>query len=121
MAVEPGNPTLPPDVDGSIERPRRWIWVWIISGMTATIFSEFCEHMCASIENSALDEEHVFLWDNLQAHLTPLVYHTVEGHQGNCTFHIIPRPPYQPKFGPIEYIFVSLFAVLKIKSRRIGM
>jgi hypothetical protein len=27
MAVEPGNPTLPPDVDGSIERPRRWIWV----------------------------------------------------------------------------------------------
>jgi len=27
LGVEPGNPLLPPDIDGSIQRPRRWIHV----------------------------------------------------------------------------------------------
>ena len=27
IAIEPGNHALPPDADGSIERPRRWVYI----------------------------------------------------------------------------------------------
>ena len=42
--------------------------------------------------------------DNLQAHLTPIVYQTVEARNGPTCFNILLRQlAYQPKYGPIEY------------------
>jgi hypothetical protein len=112
MAVEPGDPNRPPLQDGSVERPRRWIWIRMITGTNAETFSDFCEHVCSSIEQSG-DTERLFLWDNLSAHRTPLVHHTVEAREGPCSFRIVARPPYQPKYGPIEYVFCELICRLQ--------
>jgi hypothetical protein len=35
--------------------------------------------------------------------LTDLVYETVEVRPSPNQFYIVPRPPYQPKYGPTEY------------------
>jgi hypothetical protein len=51
-AVEPGDPNRPPLQDGRIERPRHWIWVRMITGTNAATFSDFCEYICSSIEQS---------------------------------------------------------------------
>jgi transposase len=57
------------------------------------------------------------MWDNLASHLSPLVTHVVglRNQIPNRPTHwsIVPRPPYQPKFGPIEYIFCELPCELK--------
>jgi hypothetical protein len=116
MAVEPGDPNRPPHEEGSIQRPRRWIWVRQIAGTNAATFSDFCEYVCSSIEGSG-DTERVFLWDNLSAHRTPLVHHTVEAREGPCNFRIVPRPPYQPKYGPIEYVFCELLCRLQLRVK----
>jgi hypothetical protein len=89
MAIEARNPNLAPDVGGSVQRPRRWIQIRMIGGTSSIIFSDFCEYVCASIENDVLDAERIFLLDNLRSHLTPLVYQTVEGREGPCTFQIV--------------------------------
>ena len=112
MAIEPGDPNLPPGTLGSVDWPRRWIWVRQEAGTTAALFSDFCDHVCTSIEGSG-NTERVFLWDNLNSHLAPLVYHTVEGRRGPCSFRIVPRPPYQPKYGPSEYGFCELICRLQ--------
>jgi hypothetical protein len=43
----------------------------------------------------------IFLWDNLKSHFNGRVTQTIyaAGHS------IIARPPYQPRDGPIDYIF----------------
>ena len=33
---------------------------------------------------------------------------TVYGRNGPCHFNIVPRPPYQPKWGPIKYKICNL-------------
>ena len=50
-----------------------------------------------------VDNERVFLRDNLSAHKTTLVYQTVEGREGPNRFRIVCRPPYRPQIAPIEY------------------
>jgi hypothetical protein len=41
--------------------------------------------------------------DNLRAHLTPIVYQTVEARNGPTCFNILRQLVYQPEYGPIEY------------------
>jgi len=41
MAVEPGDPSLPPDVDGSIQNPRQWLWLREIAGTNAADHEHF--------------------------------------------------------------------------------
>ena len=48
------------------------------------------------------------MWDNFGAHLTAIVYQTVQGQPTANVFEIVKRPPYQPKYGPIKYIFCEL-------------
>ncbi len=52
-----------------------------------------------------------FLWDNLTSHHSPVVVNSVyaAGHR------IVPRPPYRPCDGPIEYVFNQLEQRLKDK------
>ena len=116
VAVEPGDPGLPDNMDGSIARPRRWIRVLRLAGMPGSIFADFCNQVCTDIENNpipGLDNHRVFLWDNLRAHQTGQVVQTVEGRGGPCHFTIVSWPPYQPKYGPIEYVILDLVSQLR--------
>uniref|UniRef100_A0A7S2GES8 Integrase catalytic domain-containing protein n=1 Tax=Octactis speculum TaxID=3111310 RepID=A0A7S2GES8_9STRA len=57
-----------------------------------------------------------FMWDNLGAHLSAVVYNTImfAGHR------VIQRPPYRPVDGPIEYIFNQLQNGLKSMMHEIS-
>ena len=112
FGCEPGDPALPPHVDGSVQNPRRWFKILTVLGTSSYVFSDFLDEVCTEIEdNPALgdvDVERVVLFDNLRSHLTPLVYNTVEHRGGDIRFEIVRRPPYQPKFGPTEYVFCQV-------------
>jgi DDE superfamily endonuclease len=120
MAVEPGDPALPAGIWGSVEHPRRWFTVKDTAGTSAVEFADFCELVCSDIESQPLpvDSGRVFIWDNLSSHTSPLVYETVGARLNEvCKFDIVRRPPYQPKFGPIEYVFCELGARLRQLSK----
>ena len=76
LGVEPGNPALPPDTDGSIQHPRRWIHVSQVN-CDQFVFGEFIDTMLTNIETylvvDNLDDERCILWDNLAAHKTAYV------------------------------------------------
>jgi hypothetical protein len=121
VAIEPGNPNLPPHQDGSVERPRRWVRIFEVEGTTAATFADFCDHICTSIKQRAVDTgdtKRIFLWDNLSAHSAPIVHHTVKVRAGPVQFRIVRRPPYQPKYGPIEYAFCELICRLQDRIQR---
>ena len=105
IAVEAGNPAIAPNANGSRQFPRRWFWI-TRNNVDQHIFSRFIDHVCRSIEEQPVDGDHnrVFMWDNLSCHLTPLVTNTVyfRPTQDDFNFEIIPRPPYQPKWAPVE-------------------
>jgi len=71
FAIEPGDPTLPANVCGSVGHPRRWIrCIWNI-GISNNTFQDFCEYVCSDIEVNGIantDDNRVFIWDNLAAH-----------------------------------------------------
>jgi transposase len=85
------------------------------AGTDQETFADFIDEVLQSLEMSNLqnDQHRVLLWDNLRAHQTALVYNTVYGRPTPNVFSIIPRPPYQPKYGPTEYHFAELSARLK--------
>ena len=107
IAIEPGNPLIPSDQMGSIKHPRCWFRI-TQENCNQYVFADYIDDICRDIEENPCDgdDERVFLWDNLSAHLTPYVTATY-AHRATHDQHrflAIPRPPYQPKFGPIEYI-----------------
>lgn len=111
LAVEPGNPHLSPHIYGSIFNPRKWWRITTVS-VNQIIFAEFLEHICNDIETNPVpggyDLQCYFLWDNLSVHNTAIVENTLEIRPTNHSFVAIPRPPYQPKYAPIEYIFCEI-------------
>jgi hypothetical protein len=120
FAMEPGNPMLPANQDGSLQRPRRWVWVRQAAGTDAVLFADFVDHVCTSIEDASAhtgDTERVLMWDNLASHLAPLVHHTVNGRQGPVAFSTCSRPPYKPKYGPTEYAFCELICRLQDRAK----
>ena len=85
-------------------------------GTDAQLFSCFCDHVCTQIELSpiaGLDNQRYFLWDNLSTHECPVIHQTVEMRNGPCKFDIIKRPPYQPKYGPVEYAICMITMLLR--------
>ena len=113
LAVEPGNPMLPAHIYGSIQNPRRW-WLLTTDNVNQINFSDFVDSVCTDIENHPVpgnfDNERYLMWDNLSAHLTGLLHATVEMRptRPQQQFTIIPRPPYQPKYAPVEYVFCEI-------------
>ncbi len=110
FAVEAGDRRLPNNIRGSLTNPRRWVRVLMQQGTTALVFASFIDHICRDIETNGIpqnqlntDSQRIFLWDNLNSHFAPIVNQTIMARNGNTIFSSIPRPPYQPKFGPIEY------------------
>ena len=128
VAIEAGNGALPAQEAGSLQHPGRWIQVVRNAGTTADTFNTFVRMIMASIEartgdqitrglQNAVEQDRVFLWDNLKSHLTPLIANTLYAHNGpSCFFQSVPRPPYQPKYGPIEYKICDIVAALKKQS-----
>ena len=110
LAVEPGDPDLPDNVDGSLANPRRWFIISDDAGTTEEDFAEFVNYVLVACEASNLqvDNARDLLWDNLAAHLRTAVYNTVYVRPSPNLFQFIPRPPYQPKYGPTEYMFAEL-------------
>ena len=80
FAIEPGDPTLPAEVRGSIDNPRRWIHCLWAVGRTAIIFRDFVNSICNNIEqhgHNGVDDHRIFMWDNLVAHHAGYVHETV--------------------------------------------
>ena len=109
LGITSNNPHIPAHMDGSVENPRRWIFI-TRETCSAHTFSIFIDQICDAIEQNPLgghDHERVVMWDNLRVHTSPLVLHTLEGRASRAQFDFthLNRPPYQPKWAPIEYVF----------------
>ena len=117
MAIEPGDPSLPPNQDGSVQNPRRWFDIREATGTNAVDFARFSDKVLTELETrpapNDLDDDRCLMYDNLSSHLTPIVAQTIEGRPTQNRFYSVPRPPYQPKYGPIEYIFGQIGAALE--------
>lgn len=119
LAIEPGDHRLPAHQRGSLQNPRRWVRCVQNGGTTVEVFRDFCDYICSDIEQNRIpgtDDHRVFLWDNLRAHHSAYVNQTVTGREGPCQFTIVPRPPYQPKYGPIEYKICDLTHDVRYKK-----
>lgn len=101
LAVEPGNPALdgqnPPAI-GSTANPRIWAEVSEEPGTTAEAYTSFLVQKPLASYNAAV-ERRTIMHDNLTSHKSPMVYEAVRrsGHR------VVPRPPYRPQDGPVEY------------------
>jgi len=120
LAIEPGDPRLPAEIQGSIQRPRRWCRISSI-GANVMTFNQYIASIVTSIDAQPLPlvgiENRIFLWDNLRAHKSPILYETVERggrHRIQC------RPPYMPCDGPFEYIFCQLECVINKRMSHIS-
>ena len=120
VGIEPGDPALPPETLGSIERPRRWVRALRGTGTTVIVFWDFVDHICHDIEengHAGTDDHRIFLWDNLNSHNSAYVHQTVVGREGARRFNIIARPPYHPQYGPIEYAICEINTILKLSVK----
>ena len=123
MTIEPGNPLLPPGVRGSVENPRKW---WRITPLSVDqdVFSDYINYVASDIEQNplpdGLDGRKIFMWDNLSVHGTALVSSTLELRptRQQHRFIPVPRPPYMPEIGPIEFIFGEISSILSRKCAR---
>ena len=121
LAIEAGNPNVPSHLDGSIQRPRKWLRM-TIDNVDQFIFGGFVNEILHNIEQfpvrGGYDDEKIIIWDNLRAHKTPYVTTIIEDRPSANYFHSVDRPPYCPKIAPIEYIFCELAAELARRCTR---
>jgi transposase len=101
IAVEPGDPALDgqnPPALGSTENPHIWAEVSEEAGTTAEAYTQFLVQKPLASYNAAVEQKTI-IHDNLTAHKAPMVYEAVRrsGHR------VVPRPPYRPQDGPVEY------------------
>ena len=131
LAIEAGDPRLPAHMRGSIDNPRRWVRCIQSGGTTTIVFRDFVDMICRSIEADPImgfhdaagnhvvtntDAHRLLIWDNLTSHHAAYVTQTVVGRPGPCRFSIVPRPPYMPKYGPIEYKICDLTHVIRLRK-----
>ena len=65
------------------------------------------------------DYRRIFICDNLKSHHSAYVNQMVYGRTGPCRSAIIPHPPYQPKWGPIEYKICDITHAISVdKDKR---
>ena len=93
FAIKPGDPALPPQICGSIQRPCWWIQCVSGAGTTSVVFCDFVDHICSNIDQNGTDgtdDHHVFMWDNLDAHHSAIVHNAVYLRVGPWEFSIVP-------------------------------
>ncbi len=124
FAIKPGDPALPPQIRGNIQRPCWWIQCVPEAGTTSDVFHDFVDHICSNIDQNGIDRtdahNRVFLWDNLAAHHSAIVHNAVYLRAGPLEFSIVPRPPYHLEFGPIEYKICNLCEQIQLQKRKDG-
>lgn len=54
MAIEPGNPNIDPELDGSTNRPRMWVMV-TQQNCDQWIFADFVNHVVNDIETNHIE------------------------------------------------------------------
>ena len=92
FAIEPGDPDLPMNICGSLDRPWHWIRCLHAAGTTANIFGDFCDYVCWDIHTNNIPgtvTHRVFIWDNLAVHHSTYVYTTVMNRDGGSIFSIV--------------------------------
>ena len=52
LAVEAGDPALPPHTRGSVGNPRRWLRILLKAGTTTLDFNDFLVYVCEDIQNN---------------------------------------------------------------------
>ena len=127
LGIEAGDERLPAHQTGSIENPARWIQVLRGTGTTAEVFAHFMQTIVDSVEERSVtlreldlpyENERYVLWDNLNSHNSPIVQMVLYGRPDrNVRFSSINRPPYQPKYGPIEYKICDVIHELQMDSQ----
>ena len=122
MAINPGNPNVDPNLDGSINRPRRWVTI-TKQNYDQWIFADFVNMILRDIEvySGAGDETCCLMRDNLIMYKTAYVTTTIQDRASPNNFFSADRPPYQPKMAPIEYIFCEGVVLWKSLSRETGV
>ncbi len=86
LAIEPGDPRLPQNVRGSIEKPWHWVRCIQNGGTINIVCWNFCDHICSDIEQNLVvyggldtDDCRIFLWDDLKSHHSAYVNQMVRG------------------------------------------
>ena len=106
--MEAGNPNIPAHLDGSLQRPRKWLRL-TIENVDQFIFGGFVNEILHNIEQHPVQGDYgqncIIIWDNLRAHKTPYVTHIIEERLSPNNFSSVDCPPYCPKITPIEYNF----------------
>ena len=88
-------------------------------GTTNNIFHDFCDYVCTDIETNNIPSTNfnwLFIWDNLTAHHSAYVRNAVTGRVGPTNFSIVLRPPYHPKYSPIEYKICKVVGKIRLKK-----
>jgi transposase len=95
LFLEPGDPTLPANMDGSVQNPRRWFFTFEDGGTSSELFSQKVDTVLQTLEASTreVDMHRVLMWDNLRSHLTNQVYQTIYARPSPKQFEIVPLPP----------------------------
>jgi hypothetical protein len=89
------------------------------AGTTINISCDFCDYVCRDIETNNIpgtNAHRIFIWDNLVAHHSAYVHSTVTNHDGPSLFSIVARPPYHPKYSPIEYKICEVMEKIRLKK-----
>ena len=122
LAIEPGDPTLPANTRGSIQCPRRWYRILQKKSVTAFEFADFISYMLSNIVTNPVplqqQPSRTIMFDNLSSHLAPITIQAIDGHPSGLFDHV-PRPPYRPYEGPIEYVFCVLADALNRRCHQI--
>ena len=110
MAIEPDNPDLNDNDDGSIEKPRIFYRVSYNKGTSTELYLKFLKFNF--LEKLREDKPPcVLMHDNLSSHKSDLV-HALMGNAGHS---VICRPPYRPDIAPIEYAFDMIACKIRHK------
>ena len=102
MVVEPGDPDLDAEVEGSIVSPQEFYSVSYDNGTSAELYLKFLKHNFLTKLRDDRDKPQRFLmYGNLSSHKSDFIYSLLEkaDHADIC------RPSYQPDLTPVEYMF----------------
>jgi hypothetical protein len=115
LAIETGDPVLPPQVPGSLQRPRVWCRAYPGGNTTTERYRAF---VCNTVIDSFGPHEphRTVMHDNLSAHKSDRVYDGVHmrGHRITC------RPPYRPHCGPVEFAIDQIACAIRDRCFQIN-
>ena len=88
-----------------MDNPRRWLRILVKAGTSTIDFNDFLRSVCTHLqeyhpEGMIGNHSHVFLWDNLSLHCSPIIHQTVEGKFDHLIVRsVVPDFPPQPNEG----------------------